>query len=287
MKQLLTIQEQVPEFEQLLANLENGRSPVAVSGLSPVHRAHFAAGLGFKTERPVVLVCADEAEAVRLGEDYTAFTGISPVLITAREFLFHDGATASRQWEHQRLSAFYKMAAEEAPLVIATVEGLLQRTLSPEELADHVVTVETNGQYDLNDLADRLAALGYTRCEQVEGVGQFALRGGILDVYSPAQDHPVRIEFWDQDVDSMGLFDVSSQRRVSQIKKAVFLPVSEILPVQQDGSWVRLSDRLLPTRYDHLTTAAHHLPPDAVVCFSESGRVAERAKNWLWQLVRM
>ena len=284
MKQLLNILEQVPEFEQLLANLENGRSPVAVSGLSPVHRAHFAAGLGYKTERPVVLVCADEAEAVRLGEDYTAFTGISPVLITAREFLFHDGATASRQWEHQRLSAFYKMAAEEAPLVIATIEGLLQRTLSPEELAGHVVTVETNGQYDLNDLADRLAALGYTRCEQVEGVGQFALRGGILDVYSPAQDHPVRIEFWDQDVDSMGLFDVSSQRRVSQIKKAVFLPVSEILPVQQDGSWVRLGDRLLPTRYDHLTTAVHHLPPDAVVCFSESGRVAERAKNWLWQL---
>ena len=138
MKQLLNILEYVPEFTQLLANLENGRSPVAVSGLSPVHRAHFAAGLGWKTERPVVLVCADEAEAVRLGEDYTAFTGIAPTLITAREFLFHDGATASRQWEHQRLSAFYKMAAEEAPLVIATVEGLLQRTLSPEV----VVTLE-------------------------------------------------------------------------------------------------------------------------------------------------
>ena len=284
MKQLLNILDEVPEFGRLLANLENGRSPVAVSGLSPVHRAHFAAGLGLKTGRPVVLVCADESEALRLGEDYTAFTGISPVMISAREFLFHDGATASRQWEHQRLSAFYKMAAEEAPLVIATIEGLLQRTLPPEELASHVVTVEINGRYDPNDLADRLAALGYSRCEQVEGVGQFALRGGILDVYSPAHDHPVRIEFWDEDVDSMGLFDVSSQRRMSQIKKAVFLPVSEILPLWEDGSWARLGDRQLPARYDKLTTAAHHLPPDAVVCFSESGRVAERAKNWLWQL---
>ena len=274
----------VPEFDQLLVNLENGRSPVAVSGLSPVHRAHFAAGLGLQTSRPVVLVCADEAEAIRLGEDYTALTGIAPTLLTAREFLFHDGATASRQWEHQRLSAFYKMSAEETPLVVATIEGLLQRTLSPEDLTAHVVTVETSGRYDLNDLADRLAALGYSRCEQVEGVGQFALRGGILDVYSPAQDHPVRIEFWDEDVDSMGLFDVSSQRRVAQINKAVFLPVSEILPIQKEGAWVRLNDRLLPARYSRLTTAAHHLPPDAVVCFSESGRVAERAKNWLWQL---
>ena len=94
MKQILNILDQVPEFDQLLVNLENGRSPVAVSGLSPVHRAHFAAGLGLKTDRPVVLVCADEAEAIRLGEDYTAFTGVAPILLTAREFLFHDGATA-------------------------------------------------------------------------------------------------------------------------------------------------------------------------------------------------
>ena len=284
MKKLLNILEQVPEFGQLLANLENGRSPVAVSGLSPVHRAHFAAGLGEKTGRPVVLVCADEAEAVRLGEDYTALTGISPVLLTAREFLFHEGATASRQWEHQRLSAFHRMAQSETPLIVATIEGLLQRTLSPEELESHVVTVENSGHYDLIELAEKLSALGYTRCELVVGVGQFALRGGIVDVFSPAQPHPVRVEFWDEDVDSMGLFDVSSQRRISQITKAVFLPVSEILPVLKDGAWVRVNDRLLPTRYDKITTAAHHLPPDAVVCFSESGRIAERGKNWLWQL---
>ena len=284
MKQLLNILDQVPEFGQLLANLENGRSPAAVSGLSPVHRAHFAAGLGEKTGRPIVMVCADENEAVRLGEDITALTGHPATLLCAREFLFHDGATASRQWEHQRLSAFWAMAEGTAPLIVATVESLLQRTLPPDLLADHAVTVETGKQYDLNELADKLAALGYTRCQQVEGVGQFALRGGIFDIFSPAQDHPVRIEFWDTDVDSMGLFDVSSQRRVAQLNRAVFLPVSEILPVREDGEWKRVPDRLLPTRYDRVYTAAHHLPPDAVVCFSESGRVAERAKNWLWQL---
>ena len=65
------------------------------------------------------------------------------------------------------------------------MEGLLQRTLPPEELAAHVVTVELTGSYDIDELSDRLAALGYTRCQQVEGVGQFALRGGIPDVFSP------------------------------------------------------------------------------------------------------
>ena len=285
MKLLLNILNEVPEFARLAANLEAGRSPVEVSGLSPIHRAHFAAGLLEQLDAPVVLVCADEAECTRLAADVTALTGVPATTVCAREFLFHDGAVASKQWEHQRLAAFHAMAEGKTRLIAATVEGLLQRTLPPGELSAHVVTIESGGQYDLDELADRLAALGYTRCQQVEGVGQFALRGGILDVFSPGQDDPVRVEFWDRDVDSMGLFDVSSQRRTGRLDKAVFLPVSELLPLRDEtGGWTRPSDRRLPARYPKLATAAHHLPPDAVVCFSESSRVAERGKNWLWQL---
>ena len=285
MKQLLNILNTVPEYLRLEAALEGGRSPAEVSGLSPVHRAHFAAGLLTRLEVPVVLLCADEGECVRLAADVTALTGTPAVLIGAREFLFHQGAVASRQWEHQRIAAFRAMARGKAPLIAATVEGLLQRTLPPEELAAHVVELELTGSYDPEELAGRLAALGYTRCQQVEGVGQFALRGGILDVFSPGMDSPVRVEFWDRDVDSMGLFDVSSQRRTGKLDRAEFLPVSELLPVRdENGQWQRLSDRDLPARYKALATAAHHLPPDAVVCLSESSRVAERGRNWLWQL---
>ena len=204
MKALLHILDSVLQFQQLLDALDAGRSPAAVSGLAPVHRAHFTAGIRRRLDCPVVLVCADEEEGRRLAGDLTAFTGEEVTLLAAREFLFHDGAVASRQWEHQRLAAFSRMARGEAPLVVATVEALLQRTLSPQELADHTVIVEAGKPYDLEALADQLAALGYTRCDQVEGVGQFALRGGILDVYSPAQYHPARIEFWDTEVDSMG-----------------------------------------------------------------------------------
>ena len=285
MKLLLDILQQIPDYLRLESALENGRSPVEVSGLSSIHRAHFAAGLLSRLDCPVVLVCADEGECQRLAADVTALTGVPATLVGAREFLFHEGAVASRQWEHRRLAAFHAMARGKTKLIAATVEGLLQRTLPPEELAAHVVTVEAAGSYDIGELTDRLAALGYTRCQQVEGVGQFALRGGILDVFSPGFDNPVRVEFWDRDVDSMGLFDAASQRRVSKLDRAEFLPVSELLPIREgDGRWVRLGDVDLPFRYSRLTTAAHHLPPDAVVCLSESSRVAERGRNWLWQL---
>ncbi len=285
MKLLLNILNEVPEFARLASNLEAGRSPVEVSGLSPVHRAHFAAGLLERLGVPVVLVCADEGECRRLAADVTALTGAPATLLCAREFLFHEGAVASRQWEHRRIAAFHAMAQGKAPLIAATVEGLLQRTLPRSELAAHVVEISVSGSYDPEELADRLAALGYTRCQQVEGVGQFALRGGILDVFSPGMDDPVRVEFWDRDVDSMGLFDVSSQRRTGHLDRAEFLPVGELLPVKdENGNWERLGDCRLPARYPSLCTAAHHLPPEAVVCLSESSRVAERGKNWLWQL---
>ena len=284
MKQLLNILDKVPEFSGLLAAVDGGRSPIEVSGLSPVHRAHFAAGLMARLDCPVVLVCADESEAARLGQDVTALTGVPATMIAAREFLFHEGAVASRQWEHRRLAAFHAMAEGRAPLIVATIEGLLQRTLPPEELAEHTISLEITGRYDLSELADRLSAMGYTRCQQVEGVGQFALRGGILDVYSPGGDDPVRVEFWDEDVDSMGLFDVSSQRRIGRLERAVFLPAWEALPLREGGQWLRTPDQRLPARYQTLATAADHLPIDAVICLSDSGRVAERAKNWLWQL---
>ena len=285
MKELLHILQQVPQFPALVQALETGQSPAAVSGLSRIHRAHFAAGLGTALDRPVVMVCADEDEAQALGRDITAFIGWSVTLIGSREFNFYNGAVASHQGEHSRLAAFYAMAQGECKVITATVEGLLQRTLSPEELLEHVVTICSGGSYDPTQLADALSALGYTRCDQVEGVGQFALRGGILDVFSPAQDHPVRVEFWDTDVDSMGLFDPATQRRVGHLDKAVFLPVREVLPQrQEDGSWQQVPDAQLPQRYPVAHTAVHHLPPDAVVCLSESARVAERGKNWLWQL---
>ena len=284
MKLLTSIVNQIPEFQKLLAAIDGGGCPAAVSGLSPIHRAHFAAAIRQATGRPVVLVCADEREGERLRSDLTAFTDEQALTLTAREFVFHESAAASRQWEHRRLTVMEAMLSGTAPLIVATVEALLQRTIPREQLAGVRFTLDAHGSYDLNELAERLAAAGYSRCEQVEGVGQFALRGGILDFFSPAHASPVRVEFWGDDVDSMGLFDVSSQRRVQSLEQAVILPAGEVLPSLSPDPDCLGGDKNLPRIYPQMATAADYLPEDAVVLFSESPRVAERAKNYLWQL---
>ena len=107
-----------------------------------------------------------------------------------------------------------------------------------------VLTLAVGQRWDLGDLARRLAGAGYTRCDQVEGPGQFALRGGILDVFSPGMEQPVRCEFFDDEIDSLGIFDTATQRRVENRREALLLPAAEVLPAWQEGQAEQAALRL-------------------------------------------
>ena len=323
MKQLLSALGDIPEYRALTAAIDNGACPVAFSGLSAVHRAHFAAGLHQELERPVVVVCADEGEAQRMEKDLAALSGEKVATLSAREFTFHNAAVVSRQYEHRRLSVLRALAAGECSLLVCTVEAILQRTIPKTLLTQAAQVVRMGESHDLNELTETLTAAGYTRCEQVEGVGQFALRGGILDFFSPAHLKPVRVEFFGDEIDAMGLFDPDTQRRIENISEAEILPAAEVLPQFAPGGYGGLlelldglisrvrkrkgSDKLLATLeedrekldqgisfpamdryleliYPQMATAADYFPEDAVVVLSESPRVAERGQNYLWQL---
>ena len=323
MKPLLSALNDIPEYRSLLAAIDNGACPAAFSGLSAVHRAHFAAGIRQELGRPVVVVCADEGEAERMARDLAALSGEEVRTLSAREFTFHNAAVVSRQYEHRRLSTLRALAAGECPLLVCTVESILQRTIPKTLLTQAAQVVRMGERHDLGELAGTLAAAGYTRCEQVEGVGQFALRGGILDFFSPAHPKPVRVEFFGDEIDAMGLFDPDTQRRIENLGAAEILPAAEVLPQFTPGGYGGLlegldrlisqakrrkgsetlvqtleedrerlaastafpaMDRYIALIYPVMATAADYFPEDAVVVLSESPRVAERGKSYLWQL---
>ena len=323
MKPLLSALNDIPEYRSLLAAIDNGACPAAFSGLSAVHRAHFAAGIRQELNRPVVVVCADEGEAERMARDLAALSGEAVRTLSAREFTFHNAAVVSRQYEHRRLSTLRALAAGECPLLVCTVESILQRTIPKTLLTQAAQVLRMGERHDLGELAGTLAAAGYTRCEQVEGVGQFALRGGILDFFSPAHPKPVRVEFFGDEIDAMGLFDPDTQRRIENLGAAEILPAAEVLPQFTPGGYGGLlegldrlisqakrrkgsetlvqtleedrerlaastafpaMDRYIALIYPVMATAADYFPEDAVVVLSESPRVAERGKSYLWQL---
>ena len=213
MEQLLRMLLTIPEVSALVRAVERGECPAAVTGLGPVHRAQAAAALALETGRPLVMVCADEGEAGRLGEDLRNLTGEEPLKLFARELFVKAGTVISRQWEHRRIASLYALTQGRGRVVVATCEGLLQKTTPPEKLGAAALRLAVGERLDLTALPGRLVAAGYTRCDQVEGVGQFALRGGILDVFSPMMDQPVRCEFFDDEIDSLGEFDTATQRR--------------------------------------------------------------------------
>ena len=270
------------DFAPLTQALAEGKSPLALSGLAAVHRAYVAAGLRRATGRPLVLVCPDDGEARRLAGDLAALTGEEVPLLPARDLQFHPGA-ASRQWEHQRLEVLAKLHQGACPVLAATVEGLLQRTMPPAVFSAHCRQLSTGQACRLEEVTDFLVQAGYTRCDQVEGVGQFALRGGILDVFSPGLDLPVRLEFWGDEIDSLGLFDPVTQRRTAQREAVTLLPAGEVLAPAGE-TLPDPPDLALATVYDALATPADYLPEDALVCLCDTPRVAERAKHYLWQL---
>ncbi|MCD7929267.1 MAG: transcription-repair coupling factor, partial [Clostridiales bacterium] len=166
MKPLTTVLQSLPEFRELTAQLDAGRSPVAVAGLTTVHRAHLAAALWETTGRPVVLLCPDEQEGKRLQSDLAFFTGEPVELLVGREFVFHN-ATVSRQWEHQRLRLLRGLQTGQVKILVATVEGLFQRTMPPATLEKATLILRPGDLYEMDDLTRRLAAGGYTRCMQV------------------------------------------------------------------------------------------------------------------------
>ena len=316
MKELLSL----TEVRQLTEDVENGVSPVLITGVSPVHRAQVEAALHLKTRRPLVVLCPDEREARRQAGDLRVLTGEEPLVLPARELQWRP-MEASRQWENQRLAALYRLGS--SPVVVTTPEALVQRCIPPRVLERTVLTLAVGQRWDLGDLARRLAGAGYTRCDQVEGPGQFALRGGILDVFSPGMEQPVRCEFFDDEIDSLGIFDTATQRRVENRREALLLPAAEVLPAWQEGQAEQAArrleaavkrlarkqdtqalrelltadaarlrqgmapngpDRCLAAVYPEKTTALDYLPENALVCVEESGRTAEALRGWLWQL---
>ena len=320
MKHLLEKLMTIPEAGELLRRVEDGGCPAAVTGLQPVHRACLGAAAAQAAGRPAVFVCGDEGEARQLAGDLEALLDEAPVTLLSREWQLRPGAVSSRDWERGRLAALYAMAQGTPRTVVATADALMARTLPAKLLKDLSVTLNVGERQDLPELTERLLAAGYTRCQQVEGVGQFALRGGILDVFSPLMDQPVRCEFFDDEIDSMGAFDPGTQRRTVNLDSARILPAAEVLPRQAEGGLEGLGERLLTLAarlekkgspaaahlredgerlkngsvpegmdrylaavYPDASAGVHYLPQDALVILCEAGRVDERVKGTLLQ----
>lgn len=229
MEKLLSFLKSVPEYNILLSSISENEA-AAVTGIGQINRSHMVAAMHTDTGRPMVLICQDDIAAKRLQEELQAFLSTSIPILPSREFTLYDSAVVSRGWEQKRLRMLYELASGRIPLMILSWEALSQRTVPPTVLQQAAFTLQTGESYPLDELLQKLTMSGYTRCGMVEGPGQFAVRGGILDIFSPAADRPFRAEFFGDELDTMGYFDPNTQRRTENADTVLVLPVGESQP---------------------------------------------------------
>ena len=179
-----------------------------------------------------LIIVPDEKAAVKLGNTLANFFE-SVLIYPKKDFVFLNMESANNPFECERLKILDRVLSNangNFGVVISTLDAALQFTLPPEKLAGSVIKLEYGGVIaSLEEFLRKLAAAGYKRAETVETVGRFSVRGGIIDIFSPAEDYPARIELFGDEIDSMGVFDPVSQRRVKNIQEFRIIPVSEII----------------------------------------------------------
>lgn len=175
-----------------------------------------------------LVVTHSEQRAKELVEDYK-FYQRNVYYYPARDVLFYQADIRGNYIGQQRLSVIKRLFKQEEITIVTTFDALMDRLVPPEEVASAVMDLKVGESADLKEIQERLVALGYEKNYQVEAAGEYALRGGILDVFPLSEEAPVRIEFWGDDIDAIRSFDVESQRSIENLEQISIYPAVEIV----------------------------------------------------------
>ena len=228
MEQLHKRMEALPAYRNLRDAVRNGRFPRLVTGLSAIHKAFFISALCADTGMTAHILVPNEPFGARLCEDINTFLAEECALLyPVRELSFRPVESASHEYEYTRLGVLYQMLSGKCRIVISTPEAAAQFTLPPPVYLQNTRLLTAGESGDLTELCAHLVQAGYTRTDQVEGISQFAVRGGILDFFPPGAPAPYRVEFWGDEIDTISLFDAATQRRREGVKSAEISPARE------------------------------------------------------------
>lgn len=303
-------------YQSVLDRISDNISPVSITGLSLIHTAHLACAIFDDLKRPVFIITPNDGDSEKMSSAVSAFFEKQSVAVLSRELNFHNIEGISRQYEHKRITALGSFSKPKAPVCLS-IASALTKTIPRKILKDATFTIKSGENSPLNEIIQKLVVAGYRRAVQVEGVGQFSVRGGILDIFPPSYKAPTRIEFWGDDIDSMSFFDIDSQRRGASIDTLTCLPNCEVIPsfckgsvealikktekiieknknnhpdieknlnrdierMKNDGIFPSV-DKYLPLIYEKSETPIDYFPKNAIVLLYDTARIHETANNF-------
>lgn len=216
-------------IEQLKKDFEVTGQPVMISGCIDTQKIHLVHA-AVNDYRFRLIITGDEAKAREMQED-SRFFDKSSIYYPAKDFIFYSADVHGNQLAGERLRCIQKIIAAQDNrtniTVITTIDGCVDMLMPLQRYRDNIIHFKNSDIIDTEKLISKLVGIGYTRVPMIDGQGQFAVRGGIIDIFSYTDETPVRIELWDDEIDSIRFFDVESQRSVEKIQTYDVFPATE------------------------------------------------------------
>ena len=295
-----------PKFCEYIKSIEEQKSPIAISGLTDVGMAQIISATKEFAKKPICIITYNEIQAKKLVEDLEYFTD-KVVFFPKKEIVTYDYVAESKDLPYERIEALNKIQGMKTGIIVTTIEATMQKIMSKKALYKNVLKFKIQDEYNLEDVKRKLLDLGYTRCDLIEGRGQFSVRGGIVDI-SLTEKNGVRIEFWGDEIDSIRYFNIVSQRSTEEIKEITINPAHEYLlekpletviekirstvyneevqeQVEQDieiiknGDYISKVDKYFNAFYEQQETILDFLSSKFVIVLDEFNKITQRLDN--------
>ncbi|MCI7206863.1 MAG: DEAD/DEAH box helicase, partial [Clostridium sp.] len=217
------------EYKEILSYIEESDGAALINGLLPMQKSHIAYSLFKELKKQILFIANSDLEAKKVYEDLDGYMKGKVEYLSSQDIYFYHLDAKDRSEEAKKLKTLFKLAKGEKVIVVTSVEAILRKYIPKKVLLDNVITYKVGDVVDIEKLTDNLVNLGYERVSKIEGFGQFSIRGGIIDIFSLEYTNPIRMELFDDEIDSIRTFDVFSQMSIDKIKKFSISPSREFI----------------------------------------------------------
>ena len=226
---------ELQQYQKMLQNIAQNNTPILASGIIDIQLTHMIAAICHHTNRPAIILTYSELKAREIYENFCFFHK-DTCFYPAKDLLFYSADVRSQAITCQRFSVIHRYINGEKPILVLSIEALLDKMPPKEIFSSFILQLKEGDVIDTKELLQKLIQMGYERTELVEAAGQFAIRGGIIDIYSPTAEQTFRIELWDNEIDSIRLVNTNTQRSTEKVNNISIFPMRELVYNEKTAS---------------------------------------------------
>lgn len=298
------------EYKDIINNIENNKSALLVNGLLQAQKSNIAYSIFSDLKKQILYVANTDLEAKKVYEDLCFYMKDKVDYLSSQDIYFYHLDAKDRNEEAKKLKVLLKMISRENTIIVTSAEAILRKYIPKDVLKENIFTYKIGDVVDLDELSKKLVSLGYERVSKIEGFGQFSVRGGIIDIFSLEYDTPIRIELFDDEIESIRTFDIFTQKSIKKIKKCTITPSREFIYPEDVNATIekikkdthKFTDDDVYKSLDNIASKTYfegvenyidymyeeenksiftYLKEDAIVFINDLSRLKERCENYI------